>query len=851
MTVTPTSTPPLPTQAASHPGPLSGLPSLSAPAATPDWDIFARTLLDVVRGATWAGWTTYPAPAPEAVAAGGASATEPAARVATAATQPDQPDPVGDAYDPDCVDALLDKIEREAALAQAVGDLLPPCPPTRADTSGHAARLSRWHPKPVALLAILRLARTFGHPAAMVAALGTRGALTLLGTGNAALDKMVRRVLEAAVVDEDVWSESAPGPVVMLAEYAMTSGTIDRHQPLAALTDKVRDAVEQGTPLILITPVAGTAPKALRDLRPQEIALAALDRSMLALLMELAYPDQSAAAAIDMLPEGLLLSRLGPDALTLALRAPDPRAAMHGIIDALTPSGAGNCLGLAEFPLPDSVRAPVEQLIRDLRDWQDGRLAWRDVTRGPLVVGPPGSGKTALARVIAREAGVAVVAGSLAQWSSESARGSDVIKSMRAAFASAAEQAPSILFIDEIDSFGDRARARDHNSTYTDYVVTALLDLLDGFHGHEGVMVMAATNHPDKLDAALIRPGRFDHIVTLDYPSLDRLPAAIRWQLGADLPGADLSGVAVQAVGASGADIAAAVRAARARARMARRDLILADLEAALTAARPALPEALRWRVCVHEAGHAVVGMATGVARPSLLALRSDGGITHASRAREIQDAAYFAGQLALDLGGRAAERLVFGAPSAGSGGETESDLAKATRTATALEISYGLGDTLLWLATPEAAQARLSLDPGLRARVEVRLQQAEARALRILRANQTVLDTMARALCTAGLLTGPALEDLLTQVVPDSDGGQGPDRGLDGGPDREPDMGPDTKPDRHSGKSRQAGPDTGPVPAPAAGTESAAPPASALDPSQPPVDRTRALAPLSGPVIV
>lgn len=180
-------------------------------------------------------------------------------------------------------------------------------------------------------------------------------------------------------------------------------------------------------------------------------------------------------------------------------------------------------------------------------------------------------------------------------------------KAMRAAFASAAEQAPCILFIDEVDSFGDRARPRDHNSTYTDYILNALLDLLDGFHGHEGVMVMAATNHPDKLDAALIRPGRFDHIVTLDYPSFDRLPAAIRWQLGADLPDADLSGVAVRAAGASGADIAAAVRAARARARMGRRDLILTDLEEALAAARPSLPEALRWRVSVHEAGHAVV----------------------------------------------------------------------------------------------------------------------------------------------------------------------------------------------------------------------------------------------------
>jgi|GEM_PF-669927 len=771
MTITPTS--PYPSQAAVHPAPQ------------PDWRTFAHMLLDAVRGATWAGWTTYPAPAAKSQTSssalgvhlsGLAMARDTPTDTPSATSDTEQSDPTGDSYDPDCIDALLDKVEREAALAVAMGDLLPPCPPAGPE------RPSTWHPKPVTLLAILKLARTFAHPEAMVAALGARGALTLLGTGNAALDKMTRRVLEAIVVDDDIWPEAALDPVVMLAEYAMNTGSIDRHQPLATLTDKTRDAVEQGTPLILITPVAGTAPKALRDLRPQVIAMASLDRPMLTLLLELTYPDQDISAVLAALPDGLMLSRLGPDTLTLALRGRDPDTAIHAITDALSPPVEAAGFGLAQFPLPDSVRAPVQQLIADLRDWQDGRLAWRDVSRGPLVVGPAGSGKTELARVVAREAGVAVVSGSLAQWSSDSARSSDVIKSMRAAFASAAEQAPAILFIDEVDAFGDRARPRDHNSSYTDYIVTALLDQLDGFHGHEGVMVMAATNHPEKLDAALIRPGRFDHIVTLDYPSLDRLPAAIRWQLGPDLPDADLSGVAVQAVGASGADIASAVRAARARARTARRDLILADLEAALAAARPALPEALRWRVCVHEAGHAVVGMATGVARPSLLALRSDGGITHASRAREVQDAAYFAGQLALDLGGRAAERLVFGHPSAGSGGEIESDLGKATRTASALEVSYGLGDSLLWLATPDVAQARLALDPGLRARVEVRLQEAEARALRILRANHAVLHDMARALCTAGLLTGPALEELLARVVPD--------REAAGSPGEEPDTG-------------------------------------------------------------
>ena len=381
MTITPTSL--RPSQAALHPAPQ------------PDCDLFARMLLDAVRGATWAGWTTYPAPTsnPQTSSSalgvrlsGLALATETAADTQSSTAHPAQPDPVGDAYDPDCVDALLDKVEREAALAEVMGALLPPCPPAGPE------RPSTWHPKPVTLLAILKLARTFAHPEAMVAALGAQSALTLLGTGSTALDKMVRRVLEAIVVDDDIWPEAALDPVVMLADYAMNTGSIDRHQPLATLTDKTRDAVEQGTPLILITPVAGTAPKGLRDLRPQVIAMAPLDWSMLALLMDMAYPGQNAPAALTALPEEVVLSRLGPDALTLALRAPDPDTAIRAIMDALTPSGPDAGFGLAEFPLPDSLRAPVQQLIADLRDWQDGRLA-RPVGGWPSGVGQDGTGE--------------------------------------------------------------------------------------------------------------------------------------------------------------------------------------------------------------------------------------------------------------------------------------------------------------------------------------------------------------------------------------------------------------------------------------------------------------------------
>jgi ATP-dependent Zn protease len=129
-----------------------------------------------------------------------------------------------------------------------------------------------------------------------------------------------------------------------------------------------------------------------------------------------------------------------------------------------------------------------------------------------------------------------------------------------------------------------------------------------------------------KLDPAIRRPGRFDKLVTLDYPDHSLLPKALRWQLGADLPEADLSEAAIAAIGMSGAELAAAVRTARAKARSERRPLLSDDLTAAITLVRPPLSEHLHWRVAIHEAGHAVVGTATGRARPTSIAIVSTGG---------------------------------------------------------------------------------------------------------------------------------------------------------------------------------------------------------------------------------
>lgn len=794
--------------------PMGVNPAATAPETallTPDWRPFAEAILAAVEGCGWAGWRVS---APAKSDAAPATPDQDAARTTAQASKSGSAEPAGanaatvpdaDADDTLSVDDLLDQIE-----AADLGPLLPPCPPTAKEPA------TLWRPKAGTLLSAVRIAATFGSAEALAAAFGERGAVTLLATGSATLDYAVKKTLEQIVAEPALWPLSLSAPEVLYALDAVRTGSPERHRPLGTLTDKAGEAVEKGRPLMLVTAVAGTAPREVRALHPRVCVLAPLDRTMLSVLLDMVYPGQGADAALSALPGSARVSRLDPDRATLALRAANPEAAVRAINAALCPPPSEGA-GWPEFPLPKPVRDPLEAMIRDLRDWQEGRIGWRDVARGPLLVGPPGSGKTQLARLIGQEAGIAVVAGSVAQWSSESSRSGDMIRAMRAAFATAAEQAPALLFLDEVDAFGDRARPRDHNSAYTDYIVTALIDLLDGFEGHEGVVVMAATNHLSKLDKAIVRPGRFDRILTLPHPDFTLLPKAIRWQLGADLPDADLSAVSQAALGMSGADIAAAVRSARGAARRDRRDLTLHDLAAAITEARPPLHPELRRIVAAHEAGHAIVGVATGRARVSTVALAFDGGFTAASLADHAEDRPLVEAHLAINLAGRAAEQLIFGRITTGAGGAPESDLAKATRLATALEISWGLGESLIWLGPVDGGEGHLRNDRSLRARVETHLRNAEARATRILTANRKLLAEMSATLEATGVLSGPALAALLDRVVREPEDGRAPQ---------------DTTAAHQSATLAQVRPDPGAVPSPGQPARSRNdPPASEPDP--------------------
>ena len=266
-----------------------------------------------------------------------------------------------------------------------------------------------------------------------------------------------------------------------------------------------------------------------------------------------------------------------------------------------------------------------------------------------------------------------------------------------------------MLILEELDAVGHRGEAATQHRNYLVQVVNAFLALMDEIARAPGVIVVATCNHIDLIDPAVLRPGRFDLRVEVPLPDAATLAGVLRRHLA--LPEADLTALARHCVGLSLAECDAELRAARGAARRAGVALDAAGLMARLDAGRdPAIDR----RVALHECGHALVTTALGRGTVQRLALAGSGGTTRIARRPQAGLIADHTDLLAELMAGRAAERLVLGAVSAG--GPPDSDLALATRVALDLEIRYGLGaEGPLWLGTDSAAPMR---DPDLRAAV-------------------------------------------------------------------------------------------------------------------------------------
>jgi ATP-dependent Zn protease len=405
----------------------------------------------------------------------------------------------------------------------------------------------------------------------------------------------------------------------------------------------------------------------------------------------------------------------------------------------LTRNSGKDDITLEDLAGMDEATGWGKSLAADLQAYRAGRLPWSAVDCGVLVYGPPGTGKTTFARALAASCGAPLITGSLAEWQAAGHLG-DLLGAMRAAFDRARASAPAILFIDEIDAFGDRNSFSHENRNYSTQVVNGFLEMLDGIGGREGVVVVGACNHPDSLDPAIVRSGRLDRRIHIPLPDQAALRQIIRHHLGIDLADADLADAAKAAVGASGADVERWVRGARRRARTGNRPMVIEDLLAEIRGSYAPLPDEQRRRTALHEAGHAV---AIAQLRPQALVRATirqtettSGGVEIAIARGAISTRADFNGLLIHLLAGRAAEEVLLGSVSAGSGGGETSDLARATALATASITDLGLGEDapLLWLGSVdvETVGALLRVRPDLARAVAVQLERAyiEAKAL-------------------------------------------------------------------------------------------------------------------------
>ncbi len=405
--------------------------------------------------------------------------------------------------------------------------------------------------------------------------------------------------------------------------------------------------------------------------------------------------------------------------------------------------------------------------------------------RGALLVGPPGTGKTLIAKAVAGEAGVPFfqIAGSEFV---EMFVGRGAAK-VRDLFKQANEKAPCIIFIDEIDAVGKRRDASLNTNDEREQTLNQLLSEMDGFDNHKGIVVLAATNRPETLDQALLRPGRFDRRIPVELPDLAGREDILKVHAN-DVkmePGVDLSLVAKSTPGASGADLANIINEAALRAvRMGRRRVTTEDLtesvDVVIAGAKKknaVLTEHEKDVVAYHETGHAIVGaLQKGSAPVTKITIvpRTSGALGFTMQVdddeKHLMSRSEAMNEIAVLCGGRAAEELIFGEMTNGA----SNDIERATSIARAMVTQYGMSDKL-GMVTLSQQQSRYlgggsaltcsqktaeEIDEEVRRIVE----ECHQSALKILQENRFKLHEIAHYLQKKETITGEEFMNILNR---------------------------------------------------------------------------------------
>ena len=403
--------------------------------------------------------------------------------------------------------------------------------------------------------------------------------------------------------------------------------------------------------------------------------------------------------------------------------------------------------------------------------------------RGALLVGPPGTGKTLIAKAVAGEAGVPFfqIAGSEFV---EMFVGRGAAK-VRDLFKQANEKAPCIIFIDEIDAVGKRRDASLNSNDEREQTLNQLLSEMDGFDNHKGIVVLAATNRPETLDKALLRPGRFDRRIPVELPDLKGREAVLQIHAN-DVkmePGVDLSIIAKSTPGASGADLANIINEAALRAvRFGRRRVTTEDLaesvDVVIAGAKKkntVLSEHEKDVVAYHETGHAIVGAIQKNDAPVTkitIVPRTGGALGFTMQVeddeRYLMSKSQAMDEIAVLCGGRAAEELIFGEMTNGA----SNDIERATAIARAMVTQYGMSDKLGMVTLSQQQSRYLGGGSSLTCSeataeeidAEVRriVDEGHQRALQTLKENRFKLHEIAHYLQKKETITGEEFMNIL-----------------------------------------------------------------------------------------